>query len=127
MVRRRKYEELNPKNLVGTVKYGGRGVLVWGCMSASGLDTMNETEKRSMGLMQGCSAQGLVKYKVSGLRKHSKMDVGSSQGARLQEEVESSFSTFSFKVFPGRLRTFREEPEERFHEDIKDMERHYQR
>ncbi|GBM45745.1 Transposable element Tcb1 transposase [Araneus ventricosus] len=34
----KKNEELNPKNLVGTVKYGGRGVLVWGCMSASGLD-----------------------------------------------------------------------------------------
>ncbi|GBM39306.1 hypothetical protein AVEN_171385-1 [Araneus ventricosus] len=38
MVWRRKNEELNPKNLVGTVKYGGGGVLVWGCMSASGLD-----------------------------------------------------------------------------------------
>ncbi|GBL76041.1 hypothetical protein AVEN_234352-1 [Araneus ventricosus] len=38
MVWRRKKEELNPKNLVGTVTYGGRGVLVWGCMSASGLD-----------------------------------------------------------------------------------------
>ncbi|GBO28127.1 hypothetical protein AVEN_18901-1 [Araneus ventricosus] len=33
---RRKNEELNPENLVGTVKCGG--VLVWGCMSASGLD-----------------------------------------------------------------------------------------
>ncbi|GBM33312.1 hypothetical protein AVEN_101640-1 [Araneus ventricosus] len=30
MVWRRKNEELNPKNLVGTVKYGGGGVLVWG-------------------------------------------------------------------------------------------------
>ncbi|GBL62360.1 hypothetical protein AVEN_216596-1 [Araneus ventricosus] len=38
MIWRRKNEELNPKNLVGTVKYGGGGVLVWGCMSASGLD-----------------------------------------------------------------------------------------
>ncbi|GBN04569.1 Transposable element Tcb1 transposase [Araneus ventricosus] len=38
MVWRRKNEELNPKNLVGTVKYGGGGVLVWECMSASGLD-----------------------------------------------------------------------------------------
>ncbi|GBN22607.1 Transposable element Tc1 transposase [Araneus ventricosus] len=37
MVWRRKNEELNPKNLVGTVKYGGEGVLVWGCMSATGL------------------------------------------------------------------------------------------
>ncbi|GBM06848.1 Transposable element Tc1 transposase [Araneus ventricosus] len=36
MVWRRKNEEFNPKNLVGTVKYGGGGVLVWGCMSASG-------------------------------------------------------------------------------------------
>ncbi|GBO36292.1 hypothetical protein AVEN_164245-1 [Araneus ventricosus] len=39
MVWRRKNEELNPKNLVGTVKYGGRDVLVWGCMSASELVT----------------------------------------------------------------------------------------
>ncbi|GBM43552.1 hypothetical protein AVEN_252156-1 [Araneus ventricosus] len=38
MVWRRKNEELNPKNLVGTVKYGCRGVLVLGYMSASGLD-----------------------------------------------------------------------------------------
>ncbi|GBM53841.1 hypothetical protein AVEN_261228-1 [Araneus ventricosus] len=38
MVWRRKNEELNPKNLVRTVTYGGIGVLVWGCMSASGLD-----------------------------------------------------------------------------------------
>ncbi|GBN14751.1 hypothetical protein AVEN_126412-1 [Araneus ventricosus] len=37
MVWRRKNEELNPKNLVGTVKYGGGGVLVWGGKSASGL------------------------------------------------------------------------------------------
>ncbi|GBM27406.1 Putative carbonic anhydrase 3 [Araneus ventricosus] len=33
----KKNEELNPKNLVGTVKYVGGGVLVCGCMSASGL------------------------------------------------------------------------------------------
>ncbi|GBO00802.1 hypothetical protein AVEN_208407-1, partial [Araneus ventricosus] len=37
MVWRRKNEELNPKNLVGTVKYGGLGVFVWDCISASGL------------------------------------------------------------------------------------------
>ncbi|GBL99504.1 Transposable element Tc1 transposase [Araneus ventricosus] len=40
MVWRRKNEELNPKNLVGTVTYGGRGALVWGCMSASGLGNL---------------------------------------------------------------------------------------
>ncbi|GBM40339.1 hypothetical protein AVEN_23900-1 [Araneus ventricosus] len=38
MVLRRKNEELNPKNLVGKVKYGGGCVLVLGCMSASRLD-----------------------------------------------------------------------------------------
>lgn len=37
MRREKKNEELNPKNLVGTVKHAGGGVLVWGCMSASGL------------------------------------------------------------------------------------------
>ncbi|GBN89012.1 hypothetical protein AVEN_29978-1 [Araneus ventricosus] len=37
MVLRRKNEKLNPKNLVGTVKYGGGGIIVWWCMSASGL------------------------------------------------------------------------------------------
>ncbi|GBN70434.1 hypothetical protein AVEN_199371-1 [Araneus ventricosus] len=42
MVWRRKNEELNPKNLVGTVTYGGRGVLVWGCMLASGLGRCTE-------------------------------------------------------------------------------------
>ncbi|GBO27609.1 Transposable element Tc1 transposase [Araneus ventricosus] len=40
MVWRRRNEELNPKNLVGTVKYGGGGVLVWGCMSASKLGNL---------------------------------------------------------------------------------------
>ncbi|GFU03159.1 transposable element Tc1 transposase [Trichonephila clavipes] len=40
IVWRRKNEELNPKNLIGTVKYGGGGVLVWGCMSASGLGSL---------------------------------------------------------------------------------------
>ncbi|GBM27375.1 hypothetical protein AVEN_166580-1 [Araneus ventricosus] len=35
-----KNEELNPKNLVGTVNYGGGGILVWGCMSASGLGNL---------------------------------------------------------------------------------------
>ncbi|GBM71043.1 Transposable element Tc1 transposase [Araneus ventricosus] len=40
MVWRRKNEELNPKNLVGTVKYDGGGVLVWGCISASGLGNL---------------------------------------------------------------------------------------
>jgi len=34
---RRKNEELHSKNLVGTVKHGGGGVLVWGCMAASEL------------------------------------------------------------------------------------------
>ncbi|GBM76045.1 hypothetical protein AVEN_53916-1 [Araneus ventricosus] len=29
------------RNLVGTVKYGGGGVLVWGCISASGLANLN--------------------------------------------------------------------------------------
>ncbi|GBM82420.1 hypothetical protein AVEN_125856-1 [Araneus ventricosus] len=37
MVWRRKNEELNSKNLVGTFKYGGGGVLVWRCVSTSGL------------------------------------------------------------------------------------------
>ncbi|GBM94156.1 Transposable element Tc1 transposase [Araneus ventricosus] len=37
LVWRRKNEELNPKNFVGTVKYGGGDVLVWGCISASEL------------------------------------------------------------------------------------------
>ncbi|GBM41057.1 hypothetical protein AVEN_274281-1 [Araneus ventricosus] len=40
MVWRRKNEELNRKNLVGTFKYGGGGVLVWGCVSASGLGNL---------------------------------------------------------------------------------------
>ncbi|GBN12751.1 Transposable element Tc1 transposase [Araneus ventricosus] len=31
---------LNPKNLVGTGKYGGGCFLVWGCMSASGLGNL---------------------------------------------------------------------------------------
>lgn len=31
----KKPEELNPKNLVGTVKHGSGGVMVWGCMSAA--------------------------------------------------------------------------------------------
>ncbi|GBM89803.1 Transposable element Tc1 transposase [Araneus ventricosus] len=35
-----KNEELNPKNLIGTVKYGGGGVPVWGCMSASELGNL---------------------------------------------------------------------------------------
>ncbi|GFV74739.1 uncharacterized protein TNCV_1039771 [Trichonephila clavipes] len=37
IVWRRKNEELNPKHLIGTGKHGDGGVLVWGCMSASGL------------------------------------------------------------------------------------------
>ena len=37
---RRKIEELHSKNLVGTVKHSDGGVLVWGCMSASGLDNL---------------------------------------------------------------------------------------
>ncbi|GBL85289.1 Transposable element Tc1 transposase [Araneus ventricosus] len=38
--RRKKNEELNPKNLVGTATYGGRDALVWECMSASGLGNL---------------------------------------------------------------------------------------
>ncbi|GBM96206.1 Transposable element Tc1 transposase [Araneus ventricosus] len=44
MVWRRKNKELNPKNLVGTVKYDGGGVLVWGCISASGLGNLVFTD-----------------------------------------------------------------------------------
>ncbi|GBN23013.1 hypothetical protein AVEN_185819-1 [Araneus ventricosus] len=52
MVWRRKNEEPNPTNLVGTVKYGGGGVLVWGCMSASGLD--NDPEHRALNVRLWC-------------------------------------------------------------------------
>ncbi|GBL85210.1 Transposable element Tc1 transposase [Araneus ventricosus] len=38
--RTKKNEELNPKNLDGTVKYGGGCVLLWGCMSASKLGNL---------------------------------------------------------------------------------------
>ncbi|GBM62360.1 Transposable element Tcb1 transposase [Araneus ventricosus] len=50
MVWRRKNEELNRKNLVGTVKYGGEGVLVWGCMSASGLDNLQDNDPKHTAL-----------------------------------------------------------------------------
>ncbi|GBO24560.1 Transposable element Tc1 transposase [Araneus ventricosus] len=40
MVWRKKNEEVNLKNIVGTVKYGGGGVLVWVCMSASGIGNL---------------------------------------------------------------------------------------
>ncbi|GBO36297.1 hypothetical protein AVEN_92171-1, partial [Araneus ventricosus] len=52
MVWRRKNEELNPKNLVGTVKYGGGSVLVWGCMSVSGLD--NNPKHRALNVRLRC-------------------------------------------------------------------------
>lgn len=32
--------ELEPKNMVGTVKHGGGSVLVWGCMAASGVGNL---------------------------------------------------------------------------------------
>lgn len=37
---RREGEELNPKNTIKTVKHGGGGVMVWGCMSASGVGNL---------------------------------------------------------------------------------------
>lgn len=37
---RRKGERLNPKNIKGTVKHGGGSVLVWGCMSATGVGSL---------------------------------------------------------------------------------------
>lgn len=50
LVWRKKGEELNPKNTRKTVKHGGGGVMVWGCMSAGGVgnlvfieETMNKT------------------------------------------------------------------------------------
>lgn len=50
LVWRKKCEELNPKNTRKTVKHGGGGVMVWGCMSAAGVgnlvfieETMNKT------------------------------------------------------------------------------------
>ncbi|GBO07826.1 hypothetical protein AVEN_47665-1 [Araneus ventricosus] len=72
MVWRRKNEELNPKNLVGTVKYGHReGVLVWGFMSASelgravGARKHGTVEKRSditVSLNSMVSVRGAVSY-----------------------------------------------------------------
>ncbi|GBM02122.1 hypothetical protein AVEN_190559-1 [Araneus ventricosus] len=52
MVGKEKNEELNPKNLVGIVKYGGGGVLMWGCMSASGLD--NDPKHRALNVRLWC-------------------------------------------------------------------------
>ena len=37
IVWKRKDQELNTKNLVGIVKHGGRGFIVWGCMPTSGI------------------------------------------------------------------------------------------
>ncbi|GBO25385.1 hypothetical protein AVEN_12128-1 [Araneus ventricosus] len=50
MVWRRKNEELNPKNLVGTVMYGG--ALVWGCMPVSGLD--NDSKHTALNVSLWC-------------------------------------------------------------------------
>ena len=41
MVWRQKNTEMNPKHLRPTVKHGGGGVLVWGCMSASGVGNLH--------------------------------------------------------------------------------------
>ncbi|GBM38639.1 hypothetical protein AVEN_37441-1 [Araneus ventricosus] len=60
IVWRRKNEELNPKNLVGTVKYGGGGVLVWGYMSASGL-------AKIVGRYHTCIQKIIGKFKSDGL------------------------------------------------------------
>lgn len=40
LVWRKKCEELNPKNTRKTVKHGGGGVMVWGCMPAAGVGNL---------------------------------------------------------------------------------------
>ena len=40
MVWRKRNTEMHPKNLLPTVKYGGGSLLVWGCMSASGVGNL---------------------------------------------------------------------------------------
>ena len=40
LVWRKNLEELNPKNTRKTVKHGGGGVMVWGCMSAAGVGNL---------------------------------------------------------------------------------------
>lgn len=37
---RKPKEALNPKNTIKTVKHGGGGIMVWGCMAASGVGNM---------------------------------------------------------------------------------------
>lgn len=37
---RKRGEHLNPKNVIRTVKHGGGNMLVWGCMSASGVGNL---------------------------------------------------------------------------------------
>lgn len=37
---RKQREALNPKNTIKTVKHGGGGVMVWGCMAASGVGNL---------------------------------------------------------------------------------------
>lgn len=41
---RKANEELLPKNLIPTVKYGGGSVMVWGCMSANGVGKLRFVE-----------------------------------------------------------------------------------
>ncbi|GBN10735.1 Transposable element Tc1 transposase [Araneus ventricosus] len=37
---RKPNEELNPKNLLPTVKHGGGGIMLWGCFAASGMGNL---------------------------------------------------------------------------------------
>lgn len=54
---RQKNCELDKKNLTATVKHGGGGVMVWGCMSASGVGELCFIE----GIMDHCSYINILK------------------------------------------------------------------
>lgn len=44
-VRRPKQQRLNPKYCIGTTKYGGGNILVWGCFSGQGIEPIHRIEE----------------------------------------------------------------------------------
>ncbi|GBM05993.1 Transposable element Tc1 transposase [Araneus ventricosus] len=87
---RKPNEELNPKNLLPTVKDGGGGIMVWGCFAASGMGNLVFIENN----MDQCKYMNILKENL----KISAQKLGIQNTFKLYDDNDSKHTALNVRL-----------------------------